>query len=143
MTDGSKVIRARAFRWPAVPRTEYKAESQTHRGVSRQTLMGDGAGEEALAFITRYFEVEPGGYTTLECHGHPHAVVVLQGRGQVVLNGAAHEVGLHDCVYVAPGTIHQFRAAPDGPLGFLCMVDRVRDRATPMPPAPPPGGVRS
>ena len=29
---------------------------------------------------------------------------------------------------VAPRTWHQFRAAANGPLGFLCMVDAERDR---------------
>ena len=138
MAEGSKVIRSQEFCWSAVPLKAYKEEGGTHRGVTRQTLMGEGAGEEALAFLTRYFEVEPGGHTTLELHGHPHAVVVLCGRGHVVLGDATHEIAPHDCVYVAPGTVHQFRAAADAPLGFLCMVDRVRDRATPAAGIRPP-----
>ncbi|MBI2536308.1 MAG: cupin domain-containing protein, partial [Gemmatimonadetes bacterium] len=39
-----------------------------------------------------------------------------------------HVITPYDCVYVAPGTTHQFRATGTEPLGFLCMVDRVRDR---------------
>ena len=30
---------------------------------------------------------------------------------------------------VPPKTWHQFRAAPDTPLGFLCLVNASRDRA--------------
>ena len=34
----------------------------------------------------------------------------------------------HDLVHVPPMTWHQFRAADDAPLGFLCMVNVDRDR---------------
>ena len=37
-------------------------------------------------------------------------------------------IGEHDLVTVPPLTWHQFRAAPDAPLGFLCLVDAARDR---------------
>jgi mannose-6-phosphate isomerase-like protein (cupin superfamily) len=37
-----------------------------------------------------------------------------------------------DCVFVAPGEPHQFRADDGEPLGFLCMVDRERDRPEPL-----------
>jgi quercetin dioxygenase-like cupin family protein len=126
--NGSKVLKQAGFRWQGVAARRYKDEDAAFRGVTRQTLLGEGLGEEPLAFLTRYFEVEPGGFTTLELHRHPHAVVVVRGRGSVSLAG--EEVALEplDCVYVAPETPHQFRAAGDEPLGFLCMVDRARDR---------------
>lgn len=138
MADRSKILRYRDHGWEAVPVREYRTEGGTHRGVLRHNLLGSEPGEEALAFHTRYFEVAPGGHTTLEYHGHPHVVVVLRGRGQVVLGGATHEIAPFDCVYVAPDTVHQFRAAADRPLGFLCVVDRVRDRPTPVSGTPPP-----
>ncbi|RMF21021.1 MAG: cupin domain-containing protein, partial [Deltaproteobacteria bacterium] len=74
------------------------------------------------------FEVAPGGYSSLERHEHPHAVVIVSGRGSVILDDEVSELAPLDCVYVAPGTLHQFRAALDEPLGFLCIVDRERDR---------------
>ena len=128
MGNASKVITCRHYRWEGVALKAYKAEQATYKDVTRQTLLGEGSGEEALRFITRYFEVQPGGYSTLELHQHPHAVVVLRGTGQVVLGEEAHEIEPYDCVYVAPGTKHQFRATGSEPLGFLCVVDRVRDR---------------
>jgi len=128
MTDGSKVVRCQEFRWAGVPLREYKDRAGTHQDVTRQTLLGDGSGEERLAFITRYFEVQPGGFSSLELHQHPHAVVVLRGTGHVILGDRTHEIAPFDCVYVSPGTGHQFRATGPEPLGFLCIVDRVRDR---------------
>ncbi len=140
MSDGSRVIRCRQFRWSGIPLKQYKAESEAHRDVSRQTIMGEGEAEGALAFLTRYFEVQPGGHSTLEYHSHPHAVVILRGSGRVVLGDVVHEVQPYDCIYVAPEAVHQFQATGDEPLGFLCVVDRVRDRPTPVGTVRPPEG---
>jgi len=129
--SGSKVVKARGFRWHGVAVKEYKPGADHFRGVTRQTLLGEGPGEEALDFLTRYFEVLPGGFSSLELHRHPHAVVVVRGRGEVVLGGETFAVEPFDCVYVAPETAHQFRAAGEEPLGFLCMVHRTRDRPRP------------
>ena len=128
MTHASKLLKCAAFRWDGVPIREYKTGDGPYRGVTRQTLLGEGTGEEAFNFITRYFEVEPGGYSTLERHRHPHAVVVIRGRGRLVLGDTTHDIAPFDCVFVAPGVAHQFRASGDEPLGFLCTVDRERDR---------------
>jgi quercetin dioxygenase-like cupin family protein len=127
MTKGSKVIKFAGYRWQGVQVRKYKSPGTEFRGVTRQTLIGDGADEGGTTFITRYFEVEPGGYSTLERHRHPHSVVVLRGSGQVTLGSDRYDLEPFDCVYVAPGTVHQFRAGAAEPLGFLCVVDRVRD----------------
>jgi quercetin dioxygenase-like cupin family protein len=128
MRDSSKVIKCHDFRWEGVAVKEYKAAGAHFKDVTRQTLLGEGPGEEALAFVARYFEVQPGGYSTLERHRHPHAVVILRGTGRVVLGERSYAIAPYDCVYVAPGTLHQFQATGGEPLGILCTVDRVRDR---------------
>jgi hypothetical protein len=40
----------------------------------------------------------------------------------------AYTINEHDLVNVPPMTWHQFHAAPDAPLGFLCLVAADRDR---------------
>lgn len=131
MNDGadySKVVRAQHYRWQGVGVYQYKAEGTRFRDVTRQTLLGNGADEQALNFETRYFEIQPGGYSTLERHDHPHSVVILRGSGEVILQDRVEPLAPHDVVYVAPQTVHQFHAVGDEPLGFLCVVDRERDR---------------
>jgi len=128
MDDRSKVLKFGGFRWDGIPVREYKTGDVPYRDVTRQTLLGEGAGEEPFNFVTRYFEIQPGGYSTLERHQHPHAVVVIRGRGRVTLGGTSYDIAPFDCVYVSPGVAHQFRATGEEPLGFLCTVDRVRDR---------------
>ena len=138
--DRSKVIRQDGFRWDGVDLRAYKEpEGDAFHGVTRQPILGRRDDEAALSFEARYFEIEPGGWSSLERHGHPHAVVVLRGRGSVVLGHVEHDLAPLDCVYVAPWEDHQFRADRGEALGFLCMVDRERDR----PQAVPPSGAAS
>ena len=112
-------------RWRGVELREYKIEgSAPFRAVTRQVLFDD----PALASQLRYFEVAPGGHTTLERHEHPHAVVVQRGAGRCLIGDCVYDLAEHDLVYVPALTWHQFCARADCPLGFLCMVNAVRDR---------------
>ncbi|HEX4884156.1 MAG TPA: cupin domain-containing protein [Casimicrobiaceae bacterium] len=113
------------LRWRDVDVLAYKQDPGVpFRDVTRQVLFDD----PALACQLRYFEVAPGGHTTLERHEHAHAVMIQRGRGRLLLGSRVFEVREHDLVHVPALTWHQFRAAPDAPLGFLCMVNAVRDR---------------
>jgi mannose-6-phosphate isomerase-like protein (cupin superfamily) len=55
-------------------------------------------------------------------------VLILRGRGAVRIGTETHAVAERDLVTVDPLVWHQFHAAPDCPLGFLCLVARERDR---------------
>jgi quercetin dioxygenase-like cupin family protein len=114
-----------AFGWDGVEVLAYKVDgSAPFRAVTRQVLF-----EEAEhGCQLRYFEVSPGGHTTLERHQHVHAVLILRGRGSVLIGSEVREIGEHDLCSVPPLTWHQFRAADDAPLGFLCLVSSERDR---------------
>jgi quercetin dioxygenase-like cupin family protein len=54
--------------------------------------------------------------------------MVIRGRGRCIIGESAHELAPNDLVSVPPMAWHQFHAAPDAPLGFLCLVSRERDR---------------
>lgn len=113
------------YRWDGVDMRAYKDEaSAPFRNVTRQVL----AGAPDLAGELRYFEVGPSGWTTLERHQHAHAVTILRGRGQALVGHEVLEIEPLDLVSVPAFAWHQFRAAADEPLGFLCMVDATRDR---------------
>lgn len=113
------------FRWAGVPLLEYKADSEApFRDVTRQVLFES----DDLAGQLRYFEVAPGGHTTLERHVHVHGVMVVRGRGRCLVGEAVFDLVERDLVHVPPLTWHQFRADDDQPLGFLCMVNADRDR---------------
>ena len=113
------------FHWEGVDVLAYKQEGAApFKDVTRQVLFDD----PSMATQLRYFEVAPGGWTTLERHEHVHNVMVIRGRGRCLVGDKAHDIAQNDLVAVPPMTWHQFQAAPDAPLGFLCLVNRERDR---------------
>ena len=113
------------FRWESVDMRAYKDEaSAPFKSVTRQVL----ASAPDLRGELRYFEVAPGGWTTLERHAHVHAVTILRGSGRALVGHEVLEIGPLDLVTVPAWAWHQFRATAQAPLGFLCMVDAERDR---------------
>ena len=114
-------------RWEDLPVLHYKEDGGTHfRSITRQLLCpGQGLGCEL-----RYFEIEPGGHSTLEIHQHIHSVIILRGKGQCLVGDQIYTLAEHDIIYIPTGTWHQFRANLDDHLGFLCMVNHDRDRPT-------------
>ena len=123
----SRVVKSGGTGWSAVAAQAYKAERDSFCEVTRRVILG-GPEVDELAFELRYFEVAPGGWTSLERHQHPHAVVVLAGHGEVRIGRERYAVEPFDAVYVAPGDPHQFRGGETEKLGLLCVVDRERDR---------------
>lgn len=119
-------------RWESVEHKPYKEDGRDlFKDISRQTLFS----RDDLAGELRYFEVSPGGFSTLERHHHVHAVLILVGQGTALVGNEVLDLKTNDLVTVPPMTWHQFKAAPGKPLGFLCMVDAVRDK----PQVPSPG----
>ena len=113
------------FDWEGIERLAYKeADAAPFKAISRQTLFSDPRLQSEL----RYFEIEPGGFSTLERHDHMHAVVILRGNGQCLIGETVLPLSPHDLITIEPWTWHQFRAAKTEPLGFLCLVNSVRDK---------------
>jgi mannose-6-phosphate isomerase-like protein (cupin superfamily) len=86
--------------------------------------------------------MDAGGYSTLERHGHMHAVMILRGRGHCLLGAEVRQVKPYDLITIPPWTWHQFRATREAPLGFLCMVNAERDKPQ-LPSAEELGALRS
>lgn len=113
------------FRWEGVDHLPYKEEgSAPFKAISRQLLFAD----PKLGCELRYFEMEAGGYSTLERHEHMHAVMILRGHGHCLLGREVRRVKPYDLVNIPSWTWHQFRATRQEPLGFLCMVNARRDK---------------
>jgi mannose-6-phosphate isomerase-like protein (cupin superfamily) len=112
-------------RWNGVPVLNYKEEGSHFKAISRQVLFEGGP---KLGAELRYFEIDPGGHSTLERHDHIHSVMVIRGRGHCLVGDTVYEITGNDLVSVPTMTWHQFRATTDEPLGFLCLVNTDRDR---------------
>jgi S-methyl-1-thioxylulose 5-phosphate methylthiotransferase len=117
--------RAKDYRWEGVEEMPYKEDARAlFKSITRQVLFSDPEMQGEL----RYFEVAPGGFSTLERHEHMHAVLILRGRGHCLVGDEVKSIETRDLVTVPPMTWHQFRASKGEPLGFLCMVNATRDK---------------
>lgn len=103
--------------WSGVPVEDY-----THKlpGVTTRRFISRQDGSENLEL--RYFELAPGASSNLEQHVHEHAVLILRGRGQVLLGKTWYPVSFGDAIFIPSDELHQFRAVEDDTLGFLCAV---------------------
>ncbi len=111
--------------WQDVERLDYKPEgSAPFRDISRELLFRS----DGLRCELRYFEVAADGHSSLERHEHEHAVMILHGRGDCLVGKQVRSVSKHDLIHIPAMHWHQFRAAEDEALGFLCMVNVERDR---------------
>src|SRR5689334_25359513 len=117
--------KAQDFRWQGVEVLPYKEDARAlFKSVTRQVLFSDPAQQSEL----RYFEVAPGGFSTLERHEHTHNVLILRGSGECLVGREVRALATNDLVAVPPMTWHQFRATAGEALGFLCMVNTTRDK---------------
>jgi mannose-6-phosphate isomerase-like protein (cupin superfamily) len=128
MTSGDSTTHRKArddFRWEGVEQLPYKEDDRAlFKSITRQVLFSD----PELHGELRYFEVAPGGFSTLERHEHMHGVLILRGRGHCLVGREVRPIETRDLVTVPALTWHQFRATADEPLGFLCMVNASRDK---------------
>ena len=119
------------FEWSARPSSAYKdARDLTgelaFKGVRRVELVGK-FGERSRTDL-RYFEIEPGGYSSLEKHLHAHIVIGARGRGVLVLGSRREPLSPMDVACIGPLEPHQLRNESSEPFGFFCIVDHDRDR---------------
>jgi quercetin dioxygenase-like cupin family protein len=125
-------------RWIGIPVRPYKEEEESlqrlgakvrFKGVTRHTLAADQA---EIKFHVRYFEIEPGGYTTLERHNHVHVVIGKRGEGTVIAGDEIYTLKEGDLIIIKGGAPHQLLNPKNSPFGFYCIVDADRDRPRPV-----------
>jgi len=115
------------YAWDGRSPTAYKQNgSLPFAGVTRTELMGTHG--EQTAFDVRYFEIAPGGYSSLEKHAHTHVILGVRGAGELRLPQETLPITPFDLAYVPPMAVHQLRNETSEPFGFLCIVNHERDR---------------
>ncbi|MFO0751808.1 MAG: cupin domain-containing protein [Thermodesulfovibrionales bacterium] len=114
------------YTWSGIKTESYKPKGGSWLDIARTVLIG-GQGETAR-FHFRYFEIAPGGFSSLELHRHEHVVVCIRGKGTVRMGSKRYTLGYLDTVYIAPDTVHQLSNPFHEPFGFFCVVNARRDR---------------
>ena len=103
--------------WDGVPVLGYGPERP---GVTVQRFIS--RRDKSNNLELRYFELETGTTSNFESHNYEHAVLILRGRGTVRLGEQIHPIKFGDVIFISADEIHQFLAAANEPLGFMCAV---------------------
>jgi quercetin dioxygenase-like cupin family protein len=99
------------------------------RGATIQVLVGPADG--ARTFITRRFNVAPGGRIPRHRHDSiEHEQVMLTGSMVIGLDHREVTVNEGDCVFIPAGVAHWYENRSDQPVVFLCMVPATTDYQT-------------
>ncbi len=94
-------------------------------GTQRQTLTHRGSG---AGFHMRRFVMQPGGGMPRHTNQVEHQQYVLKGAARIGVGEQVHQVQAGDVVHIPAGEPHWYRASPDGPFEFLCVVPDDEDR---------------
>lgn len=123
------------FSWAGIEEQAYKPDPGAARGMGFKAItrhkLADGAAIGA-AYDLRYFELGPGGYSSLEKHRHTHFVVVVRGTGRALVGDRLVDLHELDALHVPALTPHRWINESPEPFGFLCPVDHRRDRPEPL-----------
>lgn len=74
--------------------------------------------------VMRVLEVEVGGYTPKHSHPWPHINFMIEGQGELMINGEINKVSAGSFAYVPSDSLHQFRNVGDGVFKFICIVPK-------------------
>jgi quercetin dioxygenase-like cupin family protein len=105
---------------------EAKSFGPTAPGTSIRVLIDD-VHDGAPVYKLRMIEIEAGGNSPDHSHPYEHENFIVEGVGQVMMEGQWHDVKPGDVVLVPPNMRHQYRNTGKGMLKFLCgiPVDRL------------------
>ncbi|MEO0202809.1 MAG: cupin domain-containing protein [candidate division WOR-3 bacterium] len=109
------------YRWENVYEKPYKIQDNSFLNVKRFEII---KGKE---IELRYFEIEKGGYSSLEKHEHEHIVIFLKGRGIVLIGDEIYNFEPFDIIHIPSWKNHRF-IAKDEDVGFFCIVVSQRDK---------------
>ncbi|WP_198030879.1 cupin domain-containing protein [Cupriavidus sp. amp6] len=117
----AEVLSAESFAWKAFEATGVQGYEL------KPTIVGD---ELTQAYSVDLMRVAPGGYSEAHTDLGRHAFVILEGVGQVIIDGQTFCFQHGDIVKVPPGSLHELRNHGENSLVFLTIYDPPRRRKT-------------
>ena len=98
-------------------------EHPSMKAVEKQILIGpdQGWGDHVM----RLFTLGPGGYAPRHSHPWPHIMYVVEGRGNLFMDGSDHPLTPGSVAYVPSEIEHQVSNAGDGSFVFMCIVPKI------------------
>ena len=131
MADPTHIVRTGQIDWSQLPAGRHPFNPASEMKVAR---LGDQTGMRRV--LTNLVRLPPGKESFI---GHAHHVeeefiFILEGSGQVVLDGVAHAVGVGDFVgFPTDGVVHAFVNTGTVDLLYLAAGERARVEVADMP----------
>ncbi len=75
-------------------------------------------------YVMRVIEVQKDGFTPKHAHPWPHINYILEGTGELSIDGVIHPVTSGSYAYVPMNALHQFKNAGEQPFKFICIVPK-------------------
>ncbi len=73
-------------------------------------------------YVMRVVEVGEEGFTPKHSHPWPHINYMIEGEGELLIDGKINPVSSGSYAYVPAGSLHQFRNKGKGMFKFICIV---------------------
>jgi quercetin dioxygenase-like cupin family protein len=101
-----------------VPAKEFGPEAP---GAAIRVLLSDEQ-DNAPIYKMRMIEIQAGGHSPLHRHPYEHENYILEGEGEVEVNGCCHPLTAGTVVLVPPDALHQYRNTGTSLLRFSCSI---------------------
>ena len=75
--------------------------------------------------VMRVVEVLEEGYTPKHNHPWPHINYMIEGDGELLIDGIVNKVTTGSYAFVPSNSIHQFRNSGKGIFKFICIVPKI------------------
>lgn len=99
-----------------------KVESPLAKDAYMKVLVSEKEGWDS--HVMRVVEVEGFGYTPKHQHPWPHINYVIQGKGNLMINGEDHPLEAGIYAFVPDNALHQFQNKGEETLKFICIVPK-------------------
>ncbi|HKL47701.1 MAG TPA: cupin domain-containing protein [Candidatus Izemoplasmatales bacterium] len=75
-------------------------------------------------YVMRVVEVDKDGFTPKHQHPWPHINYVIEGKGDIMIEGENHSVKAGSYAFVPNDALHQYRNTGDQVFKFICIVPK-------------------
>ncbi len=75
-------------------------------------------------YVMREVEVGEKGFTPKHSHPWPHINYMIEGDGELFIDGKINKVASGSFAYVPSNSLHQFRNVGKGTFKFICIVPK-------------------
>lgn len=98
-------------------------KSPEAKNASMKVLISPKNGWEG--YVMRVIEVEKHGYTPKHSHPWPHINFIIEGSGELLINGETTKVSAESYAFVPENVVHQFRNVGETTFKFICIVPEI------------------